>query len=38
MFSIGTIAIPTHNEPLPKPIYILDIGIEEPVRKQLVKQ
>jgi hypothetical protein len=36
MFSIGTITIPTHIEPIPKPVNIPDIGITKLVQK-LVK-
>jgi len=37
LFSIKTIAIPTHIKLVPKPICILYIGIKELIQKQLVK-
>jgi len=37
MFSIGTIVVPTHTKPIPKPVYIPDIGRAEPIQKQHVK-
>jgi hypothetical protein len=33
MFSIGTIAVPTHTQPIPKPTCIPNIGITESVQK-----
>ncbi len=36
LFSIGTIVVPTHIEPIPKPICILDIIMVKPILKQHV--
>jgi len=36
LFSIGTIAIPTHTKPIPKPVHILNIIMVEPILKQHV--
>jgi hypothetical protein len=37
LFSIGTIAIPTHIEPISKIVYIPDICILKPILKQHVE-
>jgi hypothetical protein len=37
LFSIETIAVPTHTKLVPKPVCILYIGIKELIQKQLVK-
>ncbi len=37
MFSIGTIAVPTHIEPIPKLTCIPNIGITKLVQKQPIK-
>jgi hypothetical protein len=34
MFSIEIITIPTHTEPIPKPIYIPNIIMAKPILKQ----
>ncbi len=38
LFSIGTTTIPTHIEPIPKPVYIPNIIMGEPIIKQIIVQ